>query len=206
LLAGTLGAGVGAAACYGAIFQGLLKAPGQLDEALRLAGESSAAGHAEGLLLKAKALALKGQWTEGLQAFAAAAHRAGGLTAGYADDLRYLVANHPLFNRPEPAGPPDRGAAQRYYNHGVKRYRAEDHAAAEQAFARAVRCYEADARYWYYLGLARLAQGKDHVAVDAFRQGARRERQNLPHSADVVRSLERVQGEARQTLNRYRRR
>ncbi len=77
---------------------------------------------------------------------------------------------------------------------------------AETELKEAYRNNGQDARYLYYLGLARLAQrGKRDQATVNFQQASLLERQNKPSPAAVNHSLERVQGEARQALERYRR-
>ena len=60
-----------------------------------------------------------------------------------------------------------------------------------------------DARYRYYLGLAQLAQPTEEKKASArysFERGYVLEAKGLPHTDDVLDSLERVQGPTRQHL------
>ena len=78
---------------------------------------------------------------------------------------------------------------------------------AEEEFKKAVSFFDQDARYQYFLGLSRLQQktkAKQSAAFYDFEQGARLEAANRPHRTVVNASLERVQGELRQTLNGFR--
>ncbi len=177
-----------------------------LDEAFALVEACVRSGHGEGHVLRARVLALRGDWTEALRELARPGSAGKPLPAEYADELHYVVSHHPLFHRPAPVEEPDRLGADRCFNLGVAQYVARSYAEAEESLALAVRHHRDDARHWYYLGLAQLARGKPHLAADSFRQGARLEKRGLPQTADVVRSLERVQGEPRRVLNSYRKR
>ena len=67
--------------------------------------------------------------------------------------------------------------------------------------------FDQDARYQYFLGLARYQQqtkAKREAARYDFTQGARLEAANRPHAYQVNASLERLQGQLRQVLDRYR--
>src|SRR5262249_6160781 len=94
--------------------------------------------------------------------------------------------------------------AEGFFSSGLVRYFDGQVAQAEADFNRACESYDQDARYFYFRGLSRLAQGKRNEALADFRQGVRLERLNRPGRAAVNASLERVQGADRQTLNSYR--
>jgi TolA-binding protein len=100
---------------------------------------------------------------------------------------------------PASANPQD---AERYYAEGLHDYFAGRYGAAEREFGEAVALDAADARYHYFLGLARLRQGKG--AGDEFRQGAALEWQDRPPREAVSAALERVQGPVRRTVNEAR--
>ncbi len=89
------------------------------------------------------------------------------------------------------------------FNEGVEAYFAGRYAAAEAAFVRATQLDGTDARPWYFLGLTRFQSGTGN-ATEAFKQGGELEARNQPSAKTVTVSLERVQGPARQALNRHR--
>ena len=60
-----------------------------------------------------------------------------------------------------------------------------------------------DARYFYFLGLSRLAQGS-REAMEDFDEAAQLERAGKPDRAAVSTALERVQGPMRRALNNIR--
>lgn len=75
---------------------------------------------------------------------------------------------------------------------------------AETAFVSATKDDANDARFWYFLGLSRLSTGNAAGAEEAFKKGADLEARNLPTSAVVSASLERIQGPARRVLATHR--
>ncbi len=97
------------------------------------------------------------------------------------------------------------GQAAGLYTRAIDLYFTNRFADAEVLLTRVVNQDPADARYWYFLGLAQLAQGKPGAA-EAFQKGAEQEARSLPPARDINVALEKVQGSARQTLNSYRRR
>jgi TolA-binding protein len=109
-----------------------------------------------------------------------------------------------LARRPGSAAEPNPAQAEQHYTKGYRAYRGGDYAEAEQRFAAAELANDRDARYPYFLGLARLAQGKSAAAVADFRRGAALEQQNLPNAAEVDRALEAVPRDARLAIGRYR--
>jgi hypothetical protein len=98
-------------------------------------------------------------------------------------------------------------AAEEVYARGLANFWAGQYAAAEGDFALAVRTAGEtgqDARYYYFLGLAQLVQGKRDDTQVAFRQAGRLERDNRPSSRVVSSALERIQGQLRRTVDTYR--
>lgn len=85
---------------------------------------------------------------------------------------------------------------------GVNAYASGRLPAAEAALDEATRLDGTDARVWYFLGLARFAQGKPADA--AFRKGGELETRGLPNSRDVGLALEGVFGPARAALSAHR--
>jgi tetratricopeptide (TPR) repeat protein len=173
-----------------------------VDEALRLAEIAIANKQYEGHLIKAQALAKKGNYTQALEEYVKGLNFL--IQPEYAAGLKSLVDNHPAFKRPEGLNPPDPAQAEKYFAAGLRLYYAGQYPEAEKQFLEAVRYHNQDARYLYFLGLSRLPQGKQSFAIEDFRTGAQLERLNRPGPATVSLSLERVQGPTRQTLNRYR--
>jgi len=94
--------------------------------------------------------------------------------------------------------------AGQLFSDGAKLFFERRYDRAEDLFAKAVSNNAQDARYLYYLGLARWQQGKRDVAVEDFKAAAALERQGHPLSRVVSESLERIQGDPRRTLNQYR--
>ncbi len=86
------------------------------------------------------------------------------------------------------------------YDAGTTAYFAGRHADAEKAFADAAKADPADARYWYFLGLSKYAQGKTADAAKDFKTGAEWESRAKPGRRAVAAALERVQGPARLAL------
>jgi len=95
-------------------------------------------------------------------------------------------------------------SAERAFARGLADYFAGRLPAAESNLRAAVGFNGLDARYWYYLGLVRLSLGNAAQAEQDFRQGAERERRNLPNPGAIDACLERLPSEARQAINRYR--
>src|SRR5207253_5972712 len=104
---------------------------------------------------------------------------------------------------PVSAYSPD-ASGDRAFAQGLSAYRQGNWNDAEKALSMAIRQNDRDARYWYYLGLTRLAMGKSSQAADDLKNGAERERRNLPHSGAVDQALERLPIQARLTIDQYR--
>jgi hypothetical protein len=98
----------------------------------------------------------------------------------------------------------DAKLAYQHYAKGLGLYRTALYAEAEQEFDAAVQADDQDARYHYYQGLARWAQGKHEQAATSFRAGARMERDNKPSRIFVKVALDRVDLAALKEMNRFR--
>lgn len=150
---------------------------------------------------KAQAYGTKGYWTKALKTYVDGIREKIGPV--HAENLNNLLKNHPGL---EGAAEPVQNnflEAERFFSSGLTLYFNKNFSAAEKAFLAAVENERQDARYHYYLGLARLAQQKPE-AVESFEYASMKERQGKPSRAAVSKSLERVQGPARLELNRYR--
>jgi hypothetical protein len=122
-------------------------------------------------------------------------------------DLLKLIEQHPAFQQPESLGQPNAVLAEAHYGKGLYLYWGRQYAQAEAELQKAVQYYGQDARYRYYLGLARLAQRtrpKREAASFDFEQGAKLEAEGRPGTVIVNSSLERVQGTLREYLDSFR--
>lgn len=93
--------------------------------------------------------------------------------------------------------------ANRSYAVGLIAYRGGKYADAQTAFATATDSNPADARYWYFLGLARTQTGTTG-ADDAFKKGAEMEARNKPGARVIDAALERLSFADKQRVNKYR--
>ncbi|MFO0927033.1 MAG: hypothetical protein U0736_08320 [Gemmataceae bacterium] len=166
----------------------------------QLADEVLALGDKAPFDARAQALAIKGLYTRALEVYTAGLRDKGLLAPEYANTLLELIAGHPVLRRPESKETPNPLRSEKHYAAGLNQYFAGQYGRAEKEFLSAVENDRNDARYHYFLGLARLAQGK-REAYEDFDQGARLERQGRPDSAAVAAALERVQGQMRWVLN-----
>ncbi|HEV3083483.1 MAG TPA: hypothetical protein VGY66_27120 [Gemmataceae bacterium] len=98
----------------------------------------------------------------------------------------------------------DAKLAYQHYAKGLGLYRTALYAEAEQEFDAAVQADDQDARYHYYQGLARWAQGKHEQAATSFRAGAHMERDNKPSRIFVKVALDHVDLATLKEVNRYR--
>jgi len=186
-------------------------------ETLKLAEEIIASGiksknakiEGQGYLLKGSALSKLNQRTEGLKLYAK------GLKMLFPGieiaEMNKLIDEHPAFPRPDTTGVPNPVMAERHFGDGMHFYWSKQYAEAEVQFGMAVRYYDKDARYQYFLGLAQHAQGtkeKRGAATFSFEEGARLEARAVSTNPLAVRdinaSLERIQGDLRTFLNGYR--
>src|SRR5262249_47540162 len=91
------------------------------DELLQEAEKMLQAKDDRGYLLKGQALALKGQWTEGLRTYVTGLEKLL-KDKEYAEGMKWLMDNHPAFRRPDPVMPPDVGRAEEFYARGLRFY------------------------------------------------------------------------------------
>jgi hypothetical protein len=169
----------------------------------KLADEILAGGDKVPFELRAQALAIKGLHTRALHTYAEGLSKS--LSPQQANGLLRLLQEHPALRRPESLRIPDPVGGEKHYAVGLTRFFAEDYEQAEKELIEAIRHYNQDARYFYFLGLARWQQGKREARED-FDQGAWLERQGLPSAAAVNQALERIQGPTRRLLNEARER
>src|SRR5205807_1532505 len=175
-----------------------------IKEAIRLADEVLARKDIDQFpLLKAQALAVKGMWTQALNTYVQGLKPH--LSREHFEGLKYLVENHPLQRRPDVARIEHPMQGEKHYAQGLTRFYNREYAPAEKEFTKAIENFEHDARYHYFLGLARLAQGK-LGATESFEQGAKLEIDNRPGPGAVNAALERIQGAPRQMINDVRER
>ena len=78
------------------------------------------------------------------------------------------------------------------------------YAEAESEFKQAIEAFAADARYYYFLGLAQYQQGKTKAAEESLRQGAELERMGRTSPMDISLALERIQGPLRRYVYQFR--
>jgi tetratricopeptide (TPR) repeat protein len=90
------------------------------------------------------------------------------------------------------------------YGNGVHAYFAGDAMKAYDQLSSAIASGSSDPRAYYFRGLAYLKLGREPEAIQDFQKGAALETKDLNRSYNVGRSLERVQGWARQKLETYR--
>jgi tetratricopeptide (TPR) repeat protein len=173
------------------------------DEAAKLLHEVlNAKDGPDTFMLKAQALALQGMWTQALKTYVAGLRPH--IRRDYADGLDELVERHPKLRRPEALERANPLLAEARYSSGLRHYFARHYAEAETAFLDAIKYDDQDARFFYFLGLSRLALNRPADAEADFQEGAQLEQQNRPGREAVSTALERVQGTARQTVNRFR--
>jgi tetratricopeptide (TPR) repeat protein len=181
-----------------------LAAPAGRDEADRLADEvlASAKDNPEGLVLKAQAYAIKGLWTKALTTYVEGLRPR--LRGEDADALLDIIDRHPALKRPDSLKTPNPTIAAQRYGTGLRLFFERKYPEAEKEFVAAVENDSLDARFFYFLGLSRLMLDQRDAAIADFEQAANLERQHRPDKATVNGALERVQGPARQEMNRYR--
>jgi len=191
-----------------------------MDEAEKLKASKNAKLQGQGHCLMGSALSKLGKRTEGLKEYAK------GLQLLYpgieSAEINELIASHPAFQQPDSSGVPNPIMAERHFGEGVHLYwkgasnpksatAAQDFKDAEGQFFQAIKYYDKDARYQYFLGMAQIQQktkAKRDAAIFAFEQGARIEARTVQSNPfatrEINQSLERVQGEMRQLINLYR--
>jgi tetratricopeptide (TPR) repeat protein len=176
-----------------------------LVQAAQLADQAIAAGQPEGYLVKARVLHRQKKFGEAVETSLLALQHLTpeeygsnwtALAREYAESKGdWAVAN----------SKPNRAAADPLFSTGMRHYFAHQFAEAETKLAEAVKNNPKDARYYYFLALSRLPQGKVEAAQDDLNHAVALERQGLPDRDTINGSLERIQGAERQWINRFRR-
>jgi len=150
----------------------------------------------------AQALAIKGRWNQALQTYVEGVRAL--LPREYGDGLAYLIRNDPRLKRPDSLRTPNPLEAEKHFAAGLNFYFDRDYLNAEKEFLLTIENDSQDARFFYFLGLSRLAQNRRRDAYADFGQGALLEQLNRPSSAAVSEALERVQGPTRLLVNAFR--
>ncbi len=178
------------------------EAPG-LDEAEKLADEVlKAPPGTVPFTTLAQALAIKGRWSQALQVYLEGIRPM--LPREYYDGLMYLILNDPRLKRPDSLRIPNPLAAEKHFAAGLNFYFDGDFINAEKSFLLTIENDSQDARFFYFLGLSRLALNRRREAYADFNQGVLLERVNRPAPVEVDQSLERIQGPARCILDEFR--
>jgi cytochrome c-type biogenesis protein CcmH/NrfG len=97
--------------------------------------------------------------------------------------------------------------AEEHYETGHQAYWQGHYNIAAREFEEAIRQAgqpSQDARYLYYLGLARFQEGNEKDAREAFQQASAIERDHSVQRPAINGALERVQGQARAIIDSYR--
>lgn len=174
-----------------------------LEEAEKLADEVlKAPPGAVPFNVLAQALAVKGRWSQALHVYMAGIRPM--LPREYFNGLVYLLNNDPRLKRPDSLRTANPLAAEKHFAAGLNFYFDGDYANAEKELLLTVENDSQDARFFYFLGLSRLAQNHRRDAYADFTQAVILERLNRPASAAVSESLERIQGPTRLLLNGFR--
>ena len=151
---------------------------------------------------KAKAWMAKGDYTQALKVFADGIQKNKLMRADHAATLKRIIDENPrLIRDARPSNPLE---AENFYGNGLRFYYAGQYPSAEKQFRAAVFAVDGDAedaRYFYFLGLAQLAQGKNKEARQSFADGAALERRSMPSRVAVNASLERIQFQLRRVLD-----
>ncbi len=156
-----------------------------------------------GHLIKADLLTQRGKYTEALQEFTLGLKQLGKIPVEYEGTLDRILKNHPGLQQPEGSGSENPDVAQRFFNLGYDAFFSGNYSFAEKSFLMSIRNGQ-DARYFYFLGLSRLAQGKKQIAQADFLQAAKLEKQVKPIPKLINASLERIQGVFRDEIEFYR--
>ena len=157
---------------------------------------------AQGHFLKGDAISRQGRRTEGLKEYAK------GLELLNPEArLGKLLDEHPAFQTSEGLQHSNPILAEKHYGVGLHLYQERKYGEAETQFQQAIRFFDKDARYHYYLGLCQLEQGgnrKQDAAAKSLEQGGRLEANARPSTVEVNAALERIQGDRRAVINAYR--
>lgn len=101
--------------------------------------------------------------------------------------------------------PVDTSEMMATYGRGVHAYFSGQQSQAEQLFSQVIGAGSKDPRVYYFRAMVLLQQGRKHEAESDMRIGAAFEAENPGNRMAVSRSLQRVQGYHRKTLENYRR-
>jgi hypothetical protein len=174
-----------------------------LDEAEKLADEVlKASPGTVPFNVLAQALAVKGRWGLALQVYVEGIRPM--LPREYYDGLMYLILNDPRLKQPDSLRIPNPLEAEKHFAAGLNFYFDGDYINAEKSFLLTIENDSQDARFFYFLGLSRLALKRRRDAYTDFDQGALLERVNRPAPPAVDESLERIQGPTRLIVNEFR--
>jgi hypothetical protein len=152
----------------------------------------------------AQALAIKGRWNAALQTYVEGLRPM--LPREYGNGLMFLIRSDPRLKQSDSMRAINPLDAEKHYALGLNSYFDRDYANAEKEFLLTIENDSQDARFFYFLGLSRLAQNRRRDAFADFTQGTALERMNRPSPAVVDDALERVQGPIRLILNGFRER
>jgi hypothetical protein len=150
----------------------------------------------------AQALAVRGRWDSAWQTYVEGLRPI--LPREYGEGLAFLLRNDPRLQRPGSLRTSNPMEADKHFAAGLNFFYNRDYVNAEKEFLLAVEADSQDARFFYYLGLSRLAQNRRRDAFADFRQAVLLERLHRPSQAAVDESLERVQGPLRRIVNETR--
>ncbi len=178
--------------------------PPDIQEALKLADALIAQKEFHGYIIRADALAKLGRYNDALAAYSTGIKALKVLPKEYDGVLDRILAQHPALQKPDPNVQPDPSRSLKHYAQGLEFYRAGQFGKAEEQFVAAIREWNKDARYMYYLGLSRLAQGQKKVADEDFKAGALLEMRGLPLPTAITQAFEPVQGNPRAALEVFR--
>ena len=109
------------------------------------------------------------------------------------------------FSTAAPAHAQQRSALSAIYGRGVHAYFAGNMSQAEEFFNQAIQAGSTDPRPYYYRAMVRLGQGRTFEAENDMRVGASHEARNPGVHSSIGRSLQRLQGPGRRTLEQFRR-
>jgi tetratricopeptide (TPR) repeat protein len=181
----------------------------EITEALKLADALIVGGEPLGHIIKADALAKLNRYNDALAEYSRGIKglKVNGVKAlprEYDGVLDRILAQHPALQKPDPNLVPDDSLAIKHYSDGLEFYRKGDYKKAEVELVQAIRYDPKDARYHYFLGMARWHDGRHEAATEDFKAGSLLELRGQPTYRVVNASLERVQGDLRKAVEKYR--
>ena len=183
----------------------------RLEESIKIAEEliqtDNPKTQGEGYMLLGVAQAKLGKMTEGLKNLVKGLRLSN--PSWSTQELEQIISNHPAFRQPDFVLQPNPLMADKHFGNGLELFWTRNYAGAEIEFTKAITFYDEDARYRYFLGMARFLQGtpqKRKLAEFDFEKGVQLELSRHPGAREVNASLERVQGDLRRLVNAYRER